>query len=135
MSIIHERLRILEFVFRAFVHMLPFLIVSIIIAAGFNRFHFKERMVGFLRRRVVYVILISTVIGATSPLCSCGVIPTLFALLHVGVPLAPIMSFWITSSIMNPEVFVITFYFWVCFSRLCAALSTNSSYCSEVNSK
>ena len=108
MSIIHEGLRILEFVFRAFVHMLPFLIVSIIIATGFNRFRFKERMVGFLRRRVVYAILISTVIGATSPLCSCGVIPTLFTLLQVGVPLAPIMSFWITSPIMSPEAFVIT---------------------------
>ncbi len=61
-----------------------------------------------MRRKAVYAIFIATLIGAISPLCSCGVIPTLFAFLQIGVPLAPIMSFWITSPIMSPEAFLIT---------------------------
>lgn len=47
--------------------------------------------------------------GSFSPLCSCGVIPAIAALLTAGVPLAPIMSFWITSPLMDPESFIITY--------------------------
>lgn len=41
-------------------------------------------------------------------MCACGFIPTLYALINAGIPLAPIMSFWITSPIMSPEAFIIT---------------------------
>ncbi len=108
MVIYQEGLRILEFIFKAFLHILPYFILSIIIAAGVNQFNFKGRMVEFLRKRAGYAIIVATIVGAISPLCSCGVIPTLFTLLQVGVPLAPIMSFWITSPIMSPEAFLIT---------------------------
>lgn len=108
MVIYQEGLRVLEFIFKAFLHIMPYFVLSIIIAAGVNQFNFKGRMVEFLRKKAGYAIIVATIIGAISPLCSCGVIPTLFTLLQVGVPLAPIMSFWITSPIMSPEAFLIT---------------------------
>ena len=40
--------------------------------------------------------------------CSCGVIPLIAAMLVAGVPLAPVMAFWIASPIMDPEMFVLT---------------------------
>jgi uncharacterized membrane protein YraQ (UPF0718 family) len=108
MNITFELARILEFVFNALIQILPFFIVSVVIAASINQFNFTEKLSNFFRKNIFYAVLIATLIGAISPLCACGVIPTLFALLNVGIPLAPIMSFWITSPIMSPEAFMIT---------------------------
>lgn len=108
MSIANELVKILEFVFNALIHILPFFIVSIVIAAWINQFSFTEKLSDFFRKNIFYAISIATLIGALSPLCACGVIPTLFALINIGIPLAPIMSFWITSPIMSPEAFMIT---------------------------
>ena len=54
------------------------------------------------------MILLAAVLGALSPFCSCGVVPIIAALLVMGVPLAPIMAFWLASPIMDPEMFLIT---------------------------
>ena len=46
--------------------------------------------------------------GALSPFCSCGVIPLIAALLAMGVPLAPVMAFWLASPLMDPSMFFLT---------------------------
>jgi len=46
--------------------------------------------------------------GALSPFCLCGVIPLIAALLSMGVPLAPVMAFWLASPIMDPSMFLLT---------------------------
>jgi uncharacterized membrane protein YraQ (UPF0718 family) len=58
--------------------------------------------------RPLIAILLATVVGAFSPFCSCGVIPVIAALLISGVPLAPVMSFWIASPSMDPEAFFLS---------------------------
>lgn len=52
--------------------------------------------------------VLAALVGAISPFCSCGVIPLIAALLGAGVPLAPVMAFWIASPIMDPEMFILT---------------------------
>ena len=52
--------------------------------------------------------MLAAVVGALSPFCSCGVIPLIAAMLRAGVPLAPVMAFWLASPIMDPEMFVLT---------------------------
>jgi uncharacterized membrane protein YraQ (UPF0718 family) len=56
----------------------------------------------------ITAILLATIVGAFSPFCSCGVIPIIAALLISGVPLAPVMSFWIASPSMDPEIFFLS---------------------------
>jgi uncharacterized protein len=41
------------------------------------------------------------------PFCSCGVIPLVAGLLGAGVPLAPVMAFWISSPLMDPAQFLV----------------------------
>jgi hypothetical protein len=53
-------------------------------------------------------IVLATAVGAFSPFCSCTVIPVVAALLIGGVPLAPVMSFWIASPSMDPETFFLS---------------------------
>jgi len=56
----------------------------------------------------VRATVLASLVGAISPFCSCGVIPLIAAMLGAGVPLAPVMAFWIASPIMDPEMFVLT---------------------------
>jgi uncharacterized membrane protein YraQ (UPF0718 family) len=56
----------------------------------------------------VRATVLAALVGAISPFCSCGVIPLIAAMLGAGVPLAPVMAFWIASPIMDPEMFILT---------------------------
>lgn len=53
-------------------------------------------------------IVVAAMVGALSPLCSCGVIPLVAGLLAAGAPLAPVMAFWLSSPVMDPAMFVLT---------------------------
>ncbi|MDO8475507.1 MAG: permease [Candidatus Rokubacteria bacterium] len=67
---------------------------------------------GLIRRavevRIGLAVVLATAVGAFSPLCACTVVPVISGLLHSGVPLAPVMSFWIASPTMDPEKFALT---------------------------
>jgi uncharacterized protein len=54
------------------------------------------------------MIALAAVFGALSPFCSCGVIPVIAGLLAAGVPLAPVMAFWLSSPLMDPNMFALT---------------------------
>ena len=54
------------------------------------------------------MIILASLMGALSPFCSCGVIPVIAALLATGVPLAPVMAFWLASPLMDPSQFFLT---------------------------
>jgi uncharacterized protein len=54
------------------------------------------------------MIVLATLLGSVSPFCSCGVIPVIAGLLAAGVPLAPVMAFWLSSPLMDPNMFALT---------------------------
>ena len=54
------------------------------------------------------MILFASLVGGLAPFCSCEVIPFVAALLAMGVPLAAVMAFWLSSPIMDPPMFLIT---------------------------
>jgi uncharacterized membrane protein YraQ (UPF0718 family) len=54
------------------------------------------------------MVVMASLVGALSPFCSCGVIPVVAGLLGAGVPLAPVMAFWISSPLMDPNMFILT---------------------------
>ncbi len=54
------------------------------------------------------MIILAALMGGLSPFCSCGVIPLIAALLAMGIPLAPVMAFWLASPLMDPSMFFLT---------------------------
>ena len=56
----------------------------------------------------LFAVVLAALMGALSPFCSCGVIPIIVALLAMGIPLAPVMAFWLASPLMDPSMFVMT---------------------------
>ena len=88
--------------------MLPFFALAIVIAAGARASGADSLVASAFSGNALRATIVAALIGAVSPFCSCGVIPLIAALLSAGVPLAPVMAFWIASPIMDPEMFVLT---------------------------
>ncbi len=86
----------------------PFLIASALIAASAKATGADARIAQLLDGSPAATIAVAALFGALSPFCSCGVVPVVAALLGAGVPLAPVMAFWIASPIMDPEMFILT---------------------------
>lgn len=101
-------LDMLGFVFEKILHSWPLFLVTLPLAAAVRLSGAGEVLGSVMRRRPIPAILLGTAIGALSPLCSCSVIPVVTGLLISGVPLAPVMSFWLASPSMDPEIFFLS---------------------------
>ncbi len=86
----------------------PFLFASIAMAAYAGASGADNLIARAFQGRTATMIVAASLVGALSPFCSCGVIPIIAALLSMGVPLAPVMAFWLASPIMDPSMFVMT---------------------------
>jgi uncharacterized membrane protein YraQ (UPF0718 family) len=109
MTIIFDQiLEISNFIARAFLHIWPYLLITIPLAVAVQMSGASKYISRAFQARPVIAIFLATAVGAFSPFCSCGVIPVIAALLIGGVPLAPVMSFWLASPSMDPEIFFLS---------------------------
>jgi uncharacterized membrane protein YraQ (UPF0718 family) len=121
-----EMMRISSFIFEAFMHIWPYLVVTIPLSVAVRMSGASRYIKRALGAKPMTAIVLATVVGAFSPFCSCSVIPVIASLLISGVPLAPVMSFWIASPSMDPEIFFLsvgmigwTLAFWRLAATLC----------------
>lgn len=97
-----------DFAVRAFIGILPFLFIAIAAAAYTKASGTDNLIAKAFTGRTGPMVLFGALMGALSPLCSCGVIPLIAALLAMGVPVAPVMAFWLASPLMDPTKFFLT---------------------------
>ena len=97
-----------RFVLGALVSIAPFLALAVAIAAYAAATGSDRLVARVFSGSPVRTVVLAALFGALSPFCSCGVIPLIAAMLHAGVPLAPVMAFWLASPVMDPEMFVLT---------------------------
>lgn len=86
----------------------PFLAVSVLLAGYLKASGADGLIARAFASGPVRAVFLASLVGAMAPFCSCGVIPLVAALLASGVPLAPVMAFWLASPVMDPEMFVLT---------------------------
>lgn len=98
----------ITFTLEALVSISPFFLLSIGVAAYAKASGAEHLIAKVFSGNPVRMIVLAAIVGALSPFCSCGVIPLVAGLLVAGVPLAPVMAFWLSSPLMNPEMFIIT---------------------------
>jgi len=101
-------IRITDFIFKSFLHIWPYLLVTIPLAVIINLSGASKYISRAFGNNPLISVFLATIVGAFSPFCSCGVIPVISSLLIGGVPLAPVMSFWIASPSMDPEIFFLS---------------------------
>lgn len=97
-----------QFIWESFIHIWPYLLLTIPLAVAVNLSGASRYINRAFVARPLIAILLATAVGAFSPFCSCGVIPVIATLLIGGVPLAPVMAFWIASPSMDPEIFFLS---------------------------
>jgi uncharacterized membrane protein YraQ (UPF0718 family) len=104
----NEILAIMNFVINAFLHLWPYLLITIPLAVAVQMSGASKYINRAFQARPMMAIFLATIVGAFSPFCSCSVIPVVASLLIGGVPLAPVMAFWIASPSMDPEIFFLS---------------------------
>ncbi len=105
---ISEIARIAQFIWGNIIHIWPYLLITVPIAVAVNITGASKHIGKVFNKRPVTSIILATIVGAMSPFCSCSVIPIIASLLIGGVPLAPVMSFWLASPSMDPETFFLS---------------------------
>ena len=96
------------FVTDGFLQIIPFLLFSVLIAAYINATDAEGLIVRAFTGSVALMILFAALAGGISPLCSCGIIPLMAALLRMGVPLSAVLAFCLASPVMDPSMFALT---------------------------
>lgn len=97
----------LLYVARELTQIAPWLAGSVVIAAAVRASGADALAARAFTGRQSRMIVVASLIGALLPFCSCGVIPLVAGFLAAGVPLAPVMAFWIASPLMDPTQFFI----------------------------
>jgi uncharacterized membrane protein YraQ (UPF0718 family) len=108
MNVINEVGVILEFVLRQTVKILPLFSLTVFLSLLVRSLNLDQIIRKAFQHRMEVSILMASLVGAFSPFCSCTVIPVVNGLLMSGVPLAPVMAFWIASPLMDPEIFTLS---------------------------
>lgn len=86
----------------------PLVIPGIVLAAWIIASGADTRIAGAFEGRTLRTVLAASLIGAITPVCGVTVLPLMAGLLAAGVPLAPIMAFWLSSPITDPAMLATT---------------------------
>ncbi|MCY3825744.1 MAG: permease [Nitrospinae bacterium] len=100
--------RNLLFMLNSFWGIAPFFLLSVGVSAWVTVAGYADKIKAVFEKRQGMAITGAAAVGAVVPFCSCGVIPLIAAMFASGVPLGPVMAFWISSPLMSPEKFVLT---------------------------
>jgi uncharacterized membrane protein YraQ (UPF0718 family) len=96
------------FILREVLHYLPWFLVAVILGISVQRLSIDVVARRSFSRRGIAGVAVVTAIGAFSPFCSFTVIPLIRRFLMAGVPLSAVMSFWIASPSMDPEIYALS---------------------------
>lgn len=86
----------------------PIVIPGILLAAWIIASGADAHIAGAFEGRMLRTVVVASMIGAITPVCGVTVLPLMAGLLAAGVPLAPIMAFWLSSPITDPAMLATT---------------------------
>jgi uncharacterized membrane protein YraQ (UPF0718 family) len=86
----------------------PMIAIGVMISAAVTASGSMGLIAAAFAGRPLRMILLAALIGALTPVCGMSVLPLVAGLLAAGVPLAPIMAFWLSSPVTDPGMLAIT---------------------------
>ena len=96
------------FVVRSLIVISPMVIPGILLAAWIVASGADKSIAKLFERRMGRAILAASAVGAVTPVCGVTVLPLMAGLLAGGVPLAPVMAFWLSSPVTDPAMLATT---------------------------
>ncbi len=98
----------ISFVFDNLVEVAPLVAPGIFVAGWVNASGAGDWFAWRLTGNLGFMIVAASAIGALTPVCGAAVLPLMVGLLASGVPLAPVMAFWLSSPITDPALIAAT---------------------------
>lgn len=98
----------LHFVLQSFMDVASMTAIGLVISAWVAASGAATVTVQWFKGRPVATVLIASGIGTVTPVCGVTVLPLTTGFLASGVPLAPIMAFWLSSPITGPTMLTAT---------------------------
>ena len=80
----------------------PFLVISILAAAGLTTYVGTERLERWLRRHLWVGIVGAVALASLTPFCSCGTTAVVIAGMASSTPWAPLVAFMVSSPLTSP---------------------------------
>lgn len=93
-----------QFVVRDMIHVTPLVVPGILLASWITASGASARVAAVFYGRTWQAVIWASMIGALLPVCGLTVLPLMAGLLAAGVPLAPVMAFWLASPITGPAM-------------------------------
>lgn len=97
-----------RFVLTGFVVVSPLVVMGAVISAWVAASGAGQRLSATFSRNMGMAVLAAASIGAVTPVCGVTVLPLMTGLLAAGVPLAPVMAFWLSSPVTDPAMMATT---------------------------
>lgn len=97
-----------KFVVSGLIAVAPLVIPGIGLAAWIIASGADARIATVFDGKTGRAVVAASLIGALTPVCGITVLPLMAGLLAAGVPLAPIMAFWLSSPITDPAMLMTT---------------------------
>jgi uncharacterized membrane protein YraQ (UPF0718 family) len=99
---------ILDIAIRALVGTAPYILFAVITIAYLSASGAEAIIANVFKGHERRMIILAALVGGLAPFCSCEVIPFIAGLLAMGVPLGPVMAFWLASPLVDPPSLLIT---------------------------
>jgi len=99
---------LLEQCWHTLVNLFPYLAAGVLIGELLKFTSWTKIIYKWTSKSPFVAVLAASVIGAVSPLCTYGTIPVVIELYKSGVHIAPLVTFLAASSLINPQLFIMT---------------------------
>lgn len=103
-----KALETLLFVWQSYVEVAPTIAIALILSAWVAASGAGAVTGNWFRGRPASTIIAASAAGAITPVCGVTVLPLMTGFLAAGIPLAPVMAFWLSSPITDPGMFAVT---------------------------
>lgn len=88
----------------------PFLIIGAIVSSVIQLFVSEEVISQISSKNKIIAAFIVSIIGIVFPICECGIVPITKKLIQKGMPIGTALTFMLAVPIVNPVVFMSTYY-------------------------
>ncbi|OUS04544.1 permease [Rhodobacterales bacterium 52_120_T64] len=99
---------IINIAIRALAGTAPYILFAVVTIAYLSASGAEAIIANVFKGREYRMIVLAALVGGLAPFCSCEVIPFIAGLLAMGVPLGPVMAFWLASPLVDPPSLLIT---------------------------
>lgn len=104
----HQFWNMLWFVGTGLISVAPLVIPGLLLASWIMASGADTHIARAFEGRRLPAIFAAAAIGAVTPVCGVTVLPLMVGLLAAGIPLAPVMAFWLSSPITDPAMLATT---------------------------